>query len=164
MKKTHITTSPRETQELAKELAGRLRGGDVVCLAGDLGAGKTTFAQGLLEALGAEGPYTSPTFTIVREYTLGNYELRIKNQEKSKKSDQANQANKANKLNRAYHIDAYRISEADADSIGWDDMMNDKKAVTIVEWPERIRGIIPPEAIRITFEWKSENEREITYG
>ncbi|KKT87094.1 MAG: hypothetical protein UW87_C0042G0004 [Candidatus Moranbacteria bacterium GW2011_GWC2_45_10] len=87
-----ITENSEQTRELAKLLALEIRGGEIICLSGDLGAGKTTFTQGLLEGLGVEGPYTSPTFAIMKEYRLQttNY-----------------------KLQTVYHIDAYRVEEKD---------------------------------------------------
>ena len=68
MKKTVVTTSEAETRTLARRLAAGLKGGDVVCLRGPLGSGKTRFVQGLAAGLGFKGRVTSPTFTLVREY------------------------------------------------------------------------------------------------
>ena len=136
-----ITENSEQTRELAKLLALEIRGGGIICLSGDLGAGKTTFTQGLLEGLGVEGPYTSPTFAIMKEYRLQttNY-----------------------KLQTVYHIDAYRVEEKDILDLGWKDFAGKENTVTIVEWAERAENIIPSGALRLDFKWLDENKREIT--
>ena len=140
-----LTRNSKETKNLAKVLAGEIRGGEIICLSGDLGAGKTTFTQGLLEALGAEGPYTSPTFVVIKNYKgIFNSQFSI---------------HKQIEIN---HIDAYRINEKDLLELGWQDFAGKKDCVTIIEWPERVKNLIPTEALWISFEWLSENEREIT--
>ncbi|HBP01167.1 MAG: hypothetical protein UY41_C0043G0004 [Candidatus Moranbacteria bacterium GW2011_GWE1_49_15] len=139
-----ITQNSKQTEELAKLLAMEIRGGEIICLSGDLGAGKTTFAQGLLEGLGVEGPYTSPTFAIMKEYEV-NLKFQISNL----------------KLLKVYHIDTYRVEERDILELGWKDFSGKKNAVTIVEWAERIKDIVPAGALWIHFSWKNENEREI---
>jgi len=135
-----ITENSEQTRELAKLLALEIRGGEIICLSGDLGAGKTTFTQGLLEGLGVEGPYTSPTFAIMKEYRLQttNY-----------------------KLQTVYHIDAYRVEEKDILDLGWKDFAGKENTVTIVEWAERAENVIPSGALRLDFKWLDENKREI---
>lgn len=115
-------------------------------MSGNLGAGKTTFTQGLLEALGAEGPYTSPTFTIVKEYALKHPKL----------------PKFPNKLSKAYHIDAYRIGPDDLLELGFNDFAGKENTVTIIEWPENVKNIIPKSATWLNFEWLDENKRKIT--
>lgn len=132
---TIITKNSRETQELGKKLAGKMQGGEVVCLSGELGSGKTTFTQGFLKELGAKGPYTSPTFLIMKEYKLKDKTI--------------------------YHIDAYRVGEKDILNLGWEEIIADKKNVVIVEWAERIKNIVPKNALWVKFEWINENERRI---
>lgn len=145
-----LTRNSEETKNLAKVLAMEIRGGEVICLSGDLGSGKTTFTQGLLEALGAEGPYTSPTFTIIKKYDF------LK----------ANAVNPpAGRLKTIYHIDAYRVEEKDLLELGWQDFAGKENCITIVEWAKRIEKIIPSPpaggALWLNFKWLSENEREI---
>ena len=65
-----ITNNFKETQKLGENLAQKIKTGAIICLQGELGSGKTTFTQGLLKGLGVEGPYTSPTFLIMKEYNL----------------------------------------------------------------------------------------------
>lgn len=152
---TIITKNSKETQELGKKLAGQMRGGEVVCLSGELGAGKTTFTQGFLEALGAKGPYTSPTFLIMKQYKK---EFPISKSQFPKKSKITK-----SKIQNIFHIDAYRVNAKDIFNLGWEEIIADKKNVVIVEWAERIKNIIPKNALRINFEWVSEGERKITF-
>jgi tRNA threonylcarbamoyladenosine biosynthesis protein TsaE len=154
-KKEYITNSLEETQSLAQKLAGELIGGEIICLDGELGAGKTTFAQGLLAGLGVEGPYTSPTFLIMKEYKV---------EIPKSKSQSSNELQATNyKPQTVYHIDAYRIGEDDLLNLGWEEMIQNRNNIVIVEWPERVEKIIPPEAIKIRFEWTTENQRKITF-
>lgn len=113
------TGTAAETQALAARLAARLRPGDVVALVGDLGAGKTCFAQGLGRALGVTGPMGSPTFTLINEYD-GRMPF--------------------------HHVDLYRLSgSAEALDLGLDELL-DGDGVTAIEWPERAPETIPPRA------------------
>jgi tRNA threonylcarbamoyladenosine biosynthesis protein TsaE len=139
---THIVTSVEEMKSLAGEFTTKLCPGDIVCLHGDLGSGKTTFAQGMLAALGAQLPYTSPTFSILKKYFLSS---------KTK-----------NGMHTAYHIDAYRITSKDLLDLGWRDIVGDRESVVIIEWPGRVSEIIPKESHSLDFSWKSEHERSVT--
>lgn len=140
MKKSFITTNSKQTKKLGEILAKELRGGAIICLAGELGSGKTTFTQGVLKGLGAKGPYTSPTFVVIKQYKL-----------KTQNS----------KLENVYHIDAYRISAQNVLALGWEEIVADKKNIVIVEWAERIRKIIPKYAIWMKFRHVKNNVREI---
>ena len=141
-----ITHSAHETAELAESLARELsaapaeRGGaTVVCLSGNLGAGKTVFAGGLLRALGAEGPFTSPTFTIVKEYDLPS----------------------GGRFRRAFHIDPYRVKAEDLLSLGWEEMIAERENFLVVEWPRRVRKILPADARWVYLVSIGEYEREV---
>ncbi len=138
------TTSAIQTKKLGEVLASELRGGEIICLAGDLGAGKTTFTQGLLKGLKIKGPYTSPTFSIIKKY------------EKNLKSKISNL-----KSFEIYHIDAYRINAKDLLELGFTDFTKQKNSITIVEWPEKIKKLIPTNALWINFEWINEKERKL---
>lgn len=126
-------------------LAEELRGGEIICLTGDLGAGKTTFTQGLLKGLRIKGPYTSPTFVVIKNYK-SNFKFKISNL----------------KLLNVYHIDAYRIGAKDLLDLGWKDFAGKKDSIVILEWPENVKKIIPTGALWIELEWLSEKERRIT--
>ncbi len=110
------SNSPKETENIAKAFAKSLKPGDVVCLNGDLGVGKTAFVQGLAKALGVTEPISSPTFTIVNCY---NASLPI------------------------YHFDVYRIDDCDEMyEIGYEEYVYGD-GITIIEWPEKIEPILP---------------------
>lgn len=133
---TREVNSVEETWALAAEVAGTLKPGEVVCLEGDLGAGKTTFTQGLAKALGVPGRVTSPTFCIIQEHR-GSVLL--------------------------VHMDLYRLhGEDDVLAIGWEDYLSEG-AIIVVEWPERAGSLIPDNARHIVFELKDGDEhRTIT--
>ena len=129
--------SVEKTWELAKKLAAELKPGDVVCLEGDLGAGKTTFTQGLAAALGVPGRVTSPTFCIVQEH---------RRQANNRTIEQSN-----NSPDLLVHMDLYRLhGEDDVIAIGWEDYLAEG-AILVVEWPERAGALIPAEAKHVVF-------------
>ena len=133
---TREVHSIEETWALAREVAATLKPGDVVCLEGELGAGKTTFTQGLAKALGVLGRVTSPTFCIVQEHADA----------------------------KLVHMDLYRLSgEDDVLAIGWEDYL-DRGFTIIIEWPERAGSLIPPDAVRIFFRHgEGEDERLVEF-
>ena len=112
----YISNSCEETQKIAADFAKTLKGGDVICMRGGLGAGKTAFTQGLARGLNVKEPVTSPTFTIVNEYE-GRLTL--------------------------YHFDVYRISDSDEMyEIGYEEYVYGN-GVSVIEWPQRIEDILP---------------------
>lgn len=120
------THSAEETFRLGEELGRKARPGQVYCLNGDLGVGKTVLTQGFAAGLGIEGPVSSPTFTILQEYPEGRIPL--------------------------YHFDVYRLAEAEElDEIGFDDYLNGD-GVCLIEWAERFPETIPSEAGEIRIE------------
>lgn len=135
-----ITHSAEETRALGRKLAREIMPETILCLSGDLGAGKTTFTQGFLEGIGAEHPFMSPTFVIMKQYDLFA---------------------PVNGVERAYHVDAYRVESKDFETIGFSEWCEDKKGIVILEWPERVAKLLPEKRIDITFKSVSENEREI---
>ena len=135
---TFETHDEQETWAVAKQLASTLKSGDIVCLEGDLGAGKTTFTQGLCAALGAKRAVTSPTFCIVSEHPSEAFLV--------------------------VHMDLYRLhGEEDVLQIGWEDYLA-RGAVLVVEWPDRAGSLIPADAKRVRFTYgDGESERKIEY-
>lgn len=133
--------SVEETWALARQFAAELKPGDVVCLEGDLGAGKTTFTQGLAAALGVAGRVTSPTFCLVQEHRrVGKWE-----------------SGKVALL--LVHMDLYRLrGEDDVLAIGWEDYLAEG-AILVVEWPERAGSLIPPTAKHVVFTHQDGHER-----
>lgn len=139
----HSTThSAEETRAFGKKLAGEIVPGTTLCLQGDLGAGKTTLVQGLLESLGAERPYVSPTFVIMKQYDLP--------------------APSVTGIRRIYHADAYRVEEKDFREIGFAEWCADDEGLVILEWPERVSNMLPKKRIDVTLQSLSETEREIS--
>jgi len=156
---TYITENFRQTQKLGELLAMELQGREVICLEGELGAGKTTFTQGLLKGLKVKGPYTSPTFVVMKEYRVTR-NVQPVTQSKNKKKFQVS----GFKFQNVYHIDAYRINEKDLLNLGWEEIISDKKNIIIVEWSERVKKILPKNCLKIKFEWIDENKRKISFG
>ena len=145
-----ISTSSFQTNKIGQLLAEELRGGEIICLSGDLGAGKTTFTQGLLRGLKIKGPYTSPTFTIVKEYHRKTQN--VKHTLRARRS-----------MLHVFHIDAYRITSKDLRELGFNDFAGKENSVVILEWPEKVKRLIPTKSVWINFQWVNEKEREITF-
>ncbi|MGE5590389.1 MAG: tRNA (adenosine(37)-N6)-threonylcarbamoyltransferase complex ATPase subunit type 1 TsaE [Bacillota bacterium] len=119
---TCISHSPEETRTLGRRLGALLDSGDVVVLAGNLGAGKTCLAQGICQGLGVDEPVSSPTFTLINEYRG-----RLK----------------------VYHLDAYRLSgPADAADLGLEEILGGD-GVALVEWAERIADYLPQDRLQV---------------
>jgi tRNA threonylcarbamoyladenosine biosynthesis protein TsaE len=126
---------PEATEALGRRLASQLRAGDVVALFGDLGAGKTTLARGILAGLGHEGEVASPTFPIVIPYeTLGV---------------------------PVWHVDLYRIEDpAEMVELALDEALQD--GALIIEWPERMGHALWPHSLRLTLRREGEAARILT--
>ena len=139
-----------ETWELARKLAPELKPGDVVCLEGDLGAGKTTFTQGLAAALGVPGRVNSPTVCFVQEHR--------------RQSDNWTIGQSNNSPDLLVHMDLYRLhGEDDVIAIGWEDYLSEG-AILVVEWPERAGTLIPADARHVVFtHLEGEESRRIEF-
>lgn len=128
----YVTASAEETRSLGRRIGERLQAGDVLALEGDLGAGKTTFSQGVAHGLGIREPIDSPTFTLIKEY-----EGRIP----------------------FYHMDVYRLEDVE-EELGWDEYFYGEGA-TLVEWAGRIRHWLPERTVWITLTLESHGKRRI---
>lgn len=145
-----ITGNVNDTIEYARKFAKKLRGGEVVGLIGELGSGKTTFVKGLAEGLGIKESITSPTFVILKEYRIPPRHLHL-------------EGVKEEVSGFMVHADAYRVENIeDIKSVGIEDFLNRDDTVTVVEWAEKIKKILPKNTIYIKFKHKSEEEREIS--
>lgn len=129
-----ITKSAKETVAAGAEFANGLTGGEVVLLAGELGAGKTHFAKGVAKGLGVARTVTSPTFTL-----HNIYEGRLT-------------------LN---HFDFYRVTEEEAAFLGVDEYFGQKNSVCLIEWAENISGLLPKSSITVKIERIDQNTRSI---
>lgn len=156
MRKEFVTTSAKQTQKLGELLAQELKGGAVICLTGELGSGKTTFTQGLLKGLKVAGPYTSPTFLVIKNYKK---EFPISKSQFPKKSKKLK-----SEIQNIYHIDTYRVTAKDILNLGWEEITADKNNIVIVEWADRIKKIIPKNCLWIKFKWIGEKERRIIFS
>ncbi len=118
--------NPEDTFELGRKLGEQAVPSSVYCLNGDLGVGKTVFTQGFASGLGVKGPVNSPTFTIVKQYDDGRLPF--------------------------YHFDVYRIGDvSEMDEIGYEDCFYGE-GVSLIEWPDLIREILPDHVITVTIE------------
>lgn len=145
MDERHHSRSAEETRALGVEFGQSLVPRTLVCFRGDLGAGKTTFIQGILAACGAHPPFVSPTFVLMKEYDLA--------------------IQTASGIRRVYHADAYRMETAeDFEKIGFSEWCSDSEGVVLLEWPERIESLLPVRRIEITLRLSdvSTEAREIT--
>ena len=129
-----LTKSADETIELGKKIGAFLLPNDVIALIGPLGAGKTTFIQGIAEGIGVKDYVTSPTFIIINEYQ-GHLPF--------------------------YHVDLYRLDEVkDIEDLGIEEYFK-RGGVCVIEWAEKLKDLLPAKAERIEIEVVSENERKI---
>ncbi len=113
----------------------------ILALSGDLGAGKTSFAQGIAKALGVTESVTSPTFVLEKIYKLENQ-----------------------KFERLIHIDAYRLQDAhELGALGWDEITKEPQNLILIEWPENVAASIPATAARISLAG-TDASRELIYG
>ena len=127
---TYISKNEQDTIDFAEKFASSLSAGDIVVLTGELGSGKTKFVQGVLKHFNMEDEISSPTFTIVNEYT----------------SDKTN----------VYHFDVYRLEDSDEFyAMGGDEYFS--KGICLIEWGEMIEDILPKPYIKIIFSKDEEN-------
>ena len=132
-----LSHSPEQTRRLGMRLGALLQTGDVVCLQGELGAGKTTLVQGLAAGWGSLDAVSSPTFILVNIY---------------RRPDEG----------QLFHFDTYRIESApEAEELDLDAMLNDGPLV--IEWPERMAGVLPDERLWIKLEYVDEDRRQLTF-
>ena len=148
---TITTKKPEQTQQFAAKILTKLtarprNGALILALAGDLGAGKTTFVQGLAQELGITEPITSPTFILANTYDISS----------------------SDKQRKLTHIDCYRFeSAANAEILPFTEMFQDQEHLICIEWPEKIQELLPKDTVWIGFEYgKKENERiiKISHG
>ena len=158
MNKTFVSNNQNDTQKFAKELAEEIlttppmsrlnldiggEGAVVLALMGDLGSGKTTFAQGFAKALGIKEKVKSPTFIIFRKWKMegGRWKERFKH---------------------FHHFDVYRIhGEKEILNLGWEEIIKDPANIILVEWADKIEKILPKNRVKINFKHLKGDKREI---
>jgi tRNA threonylcarbamoyladenosine biosynthesis protein TsaE len=127
--------SPEQTRRLGMRLGSLLQPGDVICLQGELGAGKTTLVQGLAQGWGSLDQVSSPTFIIVNLY---------------RRPDTA----------QLFHLDAYRLESApEAEQLDLDEML--AQGPLVIEWPERLETILPPERLWVRLDYLTDEHRQM---
>lgn len=133
------TESPEETAELAKKAGKRIREGTVLCLVGDLGAGKTLFTQNLVKMLGVDTDVTSPTFSLMNVYEG---------------------------ICPILHFDLYRLeNDAELDELGFYEYVEEPTGIVIIEWADKFPDALPEEYVTVTFEKTDRaNERQIIFS
>ena len=128
---TYISKSEQDTISFAENFAKDLQVGDIVVLTGELGSGKTKFVEGVLKHFNLEDEISSPTFTIVNEYTSGNINI--------------------------YHFDVYRLEDSDEFyAMGGDEYFS--KGICLIEWGEIIEDILPKPYTKVVFSKEDSNE------
>ncbi len=132
-----FSRSPDQTRRLGMRLGALLQAGDLVCLQGELGAGKTTLVQGIAQGWGALDDVSSPTFVLVNAYRRPD-------------------------LNQLFHFDAYRVdSPGEAEELDLDSLLT--LGPLVVEWPERVESILPVERLWAWLEYESEEHRAMRF-
>lgn len=136
-KKIFNSKSEKDTSDFAVNIAKLVSSSSLICLYGEMGAGKTTFVKAFAKAMGVETRITSPTYIFIRSH-------------------------KAKDHNPLYHIDAYRISD-EKDIREIKEILEKDNVIIVIEWAEKIKSILPKKRIDIEFIYKKENEREIRF-
>jgi tRNA threonylcarbamoyladenosine biosynthesis protein TsaE len=146
-----VTKSPAETEKLGEKIGRRIlreeikRGAKILALEGCLGGGKTTFLKGFAKGLGVREKILSPTFIIMRKFKI-----------------RVHSCPNSCKFANFYHIDCYRIEKPrEILNLGFKEIIKNPKNIVAIEWADRIRQIIPKEALQIKFKILSKNQRQI---
>jgi len=135
-----VSRSPEQTRRLGAHLGTLLEGGDIVCLEGILGSGKTRFAQGVGRGWGVSQTLVSPSYVLIREYRRPEDPITL------------------------YHIDLYRIGSVDeALGLGLYELLGDESAVCVIEWAERIHSLVPSEHLWIRLEANNSTRRRLYF-
>jgi tRNA threonylcarbamoyladenosine biosynthesis protein TsaE len=132
-----LSHSPEQTRLIGMALGRSLQTGDVICLQGDLGAGKTTFVQGIAQGWSSRDAVSSPTFIIINVYRDSG-------------------------AGRLFHLDAYRLNSVlEAEELDLNSML--AQGPLIIEWPERMEGLIPPEHLWVMLDHVDQEERRMSF-
>jgi tRNA threonylcarbamoyladenosine biosynthesis protein TsaE len=134
LKSNYTTLSPEETKKIARDFAKLCKPGAIVCLHGDLGAGKTTFVKGMAAGLKLKDTVKSPSFTIINEYGTGKKKL--------------------------YHMDLYRLQNADLHGLGLEDYLGNE-GICVIEWAERLSHV-PGNVWNVNIKRVSDKKRRIS--
>ncbi len=137
-----ISNSEKQTFNFAKKFSKKLTGGEVIGLVGNLGAGKTVFVKGLAAGLGIKKNITSPTFVLMKIYQISQHQY----------------------IKKLIHIDAYRLKRVhDFSAIGAKEYFNQPGTITVIEWADKIKKILPKKAGFVKIQLAGGNKRIINY-
>lgn len=143
VRKEYLSSSPQMTRKMGEIFAQSLKEGVVLCLSGDLGGGKTTFVQGLARGLEIKEKITSPSFVLLKKYKIPGQRL----------------------IKTFYHLDCYRLKNpAEILGIGYEEILEDRQAVVVIEWADKIKEYLPLNRVNIKFEFRDKNKRKIILG
>jgi tRNA threonylcarbamoyladenosine biosynthesis protein TsaE len=138
--KTYLTSNAKQTRILGSQVAKKLVGGEILALSGPLGSGKTEFVKGVAKALNIKTVITSPTFIILKSYRF----------------------KKGRSSLYFLHFDLYRIKTAsELESLGFTELLNNKKAIAVIEWPEKIWRLLPQKTYKLFFVHGKQTNRRI---
>ncbi len=134
-----ISKSASDTLNIGKKIAKSLRKADIICLFGDLGSGKTVLTKGIASGLGVKkNKVVSPSFVLIRQYALAKIPL--------------------------YHFDLYRLNiPEDVLALGYEEYLYDE-GVTVIEWADRLKYILPKEYLKISLRVKSNSQRTLEFN
>lgn len=152
---TILTKTARQTEKMGEKLARKIikinpiNQAICLCLFGNLGSGKTTFAKGFALGLGIKDKITSPTFVILKSFKI----IKATNNKKQITN---------NNYEQFYHIDAYRLkNKKDVDILGLKEILACPKNIVLIEWPEVLKGILPKKRVDLVFNCKNLKARKI---
>lgn len=134
-----ITKNAEHTKKIGREFAEKAKGGDLLLLYGDLGAGKTTFVQGFAQGLGITERILSPTFVLQRTHEAKSYDIKSLN-----------------------HIDLYRLENpTEIENLGLGEITDDVNSITVIEWADRLKNFAPKKGYKLYFKYLGDDKREI---
>lgn len=143
MSRLLVTQDEEQTKSLGAQILSSLTS-NIITLTGDLGAGKTTLTQGLGLALGIRR-MLSPTYTIIRRYSISS--------------------DLVPHFKRLYHVDLYRLTnQEEIQPLGLLEILSDKSNLVIIEWPQLISDLLPPDHLRVSLDKLADNSRQITFS
>lgn len=135
-----ISRNAEQTRRLGARLGAHLQAGDVIALIGDLGSGKTVFAQGIGAGWGVTDPLLSPTFVLIRRHTRPGNRVHL------------------------YHIDLYRLETPEAiATLGLEDLLGQDHAICVIEWADRAPALLPEERLWVTLHHIDEQRRSLVF-
>lgn len=154
--KKYLTNNSLETRSLGEKLAESLKKGDVLLLYGDLGAGKTTFVQGLAKGFNIADRILSPTFVLIRQYKIPYPSPLLK-----REGDERKSSRQARTIN-LYHIDLYRIeTHTEIESLGLEEVFRQDGSIAVIEWADRLSDFKQKKGYKIWFNYIGKDKREI---